>query len=58
MMTGSDGSGKDKQNSKDFVLRQEMYNKQCENGVFKTGPKAKYDATKMTEQVKCKHPFE
>ena len=35
-----------------------MYNKQVESGTFKVGPKAKYEAARMTEQVRCKHPFE
>lgn len=50
-------SSKDK-GCKDGVLRQEMYNKQVDNCVFKAGPKAKYDAVRMTEQVKCKKHFD
>ena len=56
VMTGA-GSTED-EGCKDLVLRQEMYNKQVENGTFKVGPKAKYEAARMTEQAKCKHPFE
>jgi hypothetical protein len=36
-----------------------MYDRQKDaNGVFKPGPCAKYDATKMPEQSSCAHPLE
>ncbi len=36
-----------------------MYDRQKDaNGVFKPGPCAKYDATKMSEQSSCAHPLE
>jgi hypothetical protein len=36
-----------------------MYDRQVdERGIFKPGACAKFDATKMTEQSRCRHPFD
>ena len=55
MTTGEEAKEK---GSKDQAMRRTMYDQQVEAGIFKPGPKAKYDAMKVTEHVKCKHPFE
>jgi hypothetical protein len=40
-------------------MRREMYDRQKDaHGVFKPGPCAKYDATKMQDQTFCVHPLE
>ena len=38
-------------------LHQELYGKQVdEEGKFHPGPHAKYDATRLQEQIDCEHP--
>ena len=56
-MAGPKGTAKDSKNP-DHKLWMYMYEKQCNNGVFSPGPRCQYHPTKLTEQTKCKHPFE
>ena len=38
------------------IRKMEMYNKHIVEAVFEPGPRAKYEATRMKEQMKCNHP--
>ncbi len=43
---------------RDKELRKQMYDAQVQAGKFEPGPRARYEQSKLNDQVKCKHPFD